>query len=142
MTNFGEALRKGLDSHKQAEEAHKELSEILAAASKDMSEVLNEEISLQFEVIGRPARAQSSVEQLAGVPAPRENITALTAKLRRSKFEMLAEATFGELGYPVTLRWENEFRLAPDRDAFEAVLQELLARSGTGAKIKKLLTGT
>ena len=83
MTSFGEALRKGLDSHKQAEDARKELDEVLAAASKEVSEVLKEEIALQFEVVDRSARAQSNLEQMAGVPAPREKFTVLTAQLRR-----------------------------------------------------------
>jgi len=34
-----------------------------------------------------------------------------------------------------------QFRLATDRDGFEVVIQDLLARGVTGAKIKKLLHG-
>lgn len=142
MTSFAEALKKGLDVHKRAEEARNEMAEVLAAASREVSEVLGGEISFQFESVDRPARGQSSHELIAGVPAPREKFQALTARTHNSAFKVLAEAGFGAIGYPVTLRWENEFRMADDRDGFESVIKDLLAHGVTGSKIEALLRGT
>jgi len=142
MTSFAEALKKGLDVHKRAAEARNEMDEVLAAASKEVSEVLQGEISFRFQAVDRPARVQSSRELLAGVPAPREQSQALTARSQHSAPSVLAEVGFGELGYPVTLRWESEFRMADDRDGFETVIKDLLAHGATGAKLGALLKST
>jgi hypothetical protein len=139
MTGFSEALQKGLEAHKHWDEARKEANEVLVAASKEASAHLGEEITFQFEEVDRPVREPSLTETVAGIPAPRKKYTALTVRLRRSKMEVLAEVRFAEHGYPLTIRWESDFRMAPERGAFEAVIQDLLARGATGAKIASLL---
>ena len=48
MAGFGEALKKGLEAHRRAAEARKEMDEVLAAASADVAAVTGTSISLQF----------------------------------------------------------------------------------------------
>jgi hypothetical protein len=141
MANFGEALKKGLDAHKRAAEARKEMEEVLAAASAEVASITGARISLQFQTVDRSVREASHAEVLVGIPAPREKITALTARLDTGSFAPLAEVTFGELGYPVRLRWENRFDSAYDRASFEELLKTILEHSATGEKIAALIAG-
>lgn len=139
MASFGDALKKGLDAHKRAAEARKEMEEVLAAASEEVAAIIGAPISLRFQTVDRPARESSLSENIMGISAPREKITALTARLDTGSFALLAEVTFGQLGYPAKLRWENRFDSASDRASFEELIKTLLEHSATGEKIAKLI---
>ncbi|WP_437684733.1 hypothetical protein [Sorangium sp. So ce176] len=141
MASFGEALKKGLDAHKRAAAARAEMEEVLAAASAEVATITGASISLQFQTVHRPVRGSSIHERLVGISVPHEEITALTARLDTGPFASLAEVTFGELGYPVRLRWENRFDSANDRASFEELLKTMLEHSTTGEKIAALITG-
>lgn len=141
MASFGEALKKGLDAHKRAAEARKEMEEVLAAASAEVATITGTPITLRFETVEHAVREASHAEVLVGIPAPRQTITALTARLDTGPFTPLAEVSFGELGYPVRLRWENRFDSANDRASFEELLKAILEHSATGEKISALITG-
>lgn len=138
MTGFGEALKKGLQAHEETQRARAEMDEVLAAASKEVSAVTAQEISLQFQVVTRPPTQM--LTRAALVLPQEETFTGLVARDRSGQFEVLAKVRFGELGYPASLRWEDKHDVISDRGAFEQVLQELLAHSATGAKIKKLIS--
>lgn len=140
MTDFGEAFKKGLDGHKKHEETRREIDEVLNSASIEVTRIAGAPIKLGVETIDRPAREQSRAERMAQVPAPREKSTVLTARSQGLQFQALADFTFGDLGFPVTLRWADQFRMATDRAGFEAVLADLLGHSATGAKLAKLLS--
>jgi len=131
MADFEDALRKGLESHKRAAEARKVMEEVLASASKAMATVTGSPISLRFQVVDRP--------RIPGSEGPRDKVEALTARLETAAFTVLGEVSFGELGYPVTVRWQNNRDSANDRAGFEALVETLLAHSSTGAKIAALV---
>ncbi|WP_437874289.1 hypothetical protein [Sorangium sp. So ce513] len=63
------------------------------------------------------------------------------ARATDDRLRALAEVTFGELGYPVRLRWENRFDSVSDRASFEEVLKKILEHSATGEKIAELIAG-
>ncbi|KYF52938.1 hypothetical protein BE08_44930 [Sorangium cellulosum] len=117
------------------------MEEVLAAASAEVAMITGAPISLRFQMVDRPTRESSIHEKAMGIPAPREKITALTARLDTGPFAPLAEVTFGELGYPVRLRWENRFDSVSDRASFEEVLKTILEHSATGEKIAALIAG-
>ncbi len=137
MTSFAEALKKGLGNHEQATEARKEMDSVLAAASRDVSEVMQMELSLRFQSEERPKRVQYG-NAMIGLTTPLESFTALVARSPRGR-EILAEVKFGELGYPMSLRWDGEFRSVPDRAAFEEAIADLLSQGVTGERIKALV---
>ena len=128
--------RQGMNSE-EMQRARAEMDEVLGAASKEVSAVIGQDITLQFQVVDRPPTA---TQLRVGLLAPPVKITALVARDRGGRFEVLAEVTFGELGYPASLRWEDRHDSFSDRRSFEEVLQELLAHSATGAKIKRLMS--
>jgi hypothetical protein len=140
MAGFADALKKGLLAHQHADEARREMDEVLAIASTDVAAVTGAPISLRFDLIDRPLRAQSMLGVAQVVAAPREKVTGLIARHHSGRFDPLAEVSFGELGYPVTLRWENRVDSANNRASFEELIEALLAHSATGAKIAKLVT--
>jgi hypothetical protein len=138
MAGFGEALKKGLEAHRRAAEARKEMDDVLAAASADVAAVTSASISLQFQVVDREP---SLVDKFQLTPAPREKFTALTARSISGTSRVLGEVTFGELGYPVTIRWEDRMDAAYDRASFEELITTILAHGATGKKIAELITG-
>lgn len=144
MAGFGDALRKGLDAHRRADDAEKEMNEVLAAASADVTSVMQAPISFRFGAVSSHSLASATSEVLIGevltgeVPS-REKRNILAAQLAGQGWVFLAEVTFGELGYPVTLRWEHMYDTATDRASFEEAIKALLAHSATGAKIARLL---
>lgn len=131
MVDFGNALKKGLEAHKRAAEARKEMEDVLAAASSEMKAVTNSPISLQFQEVARSRVPGTSVIQ--GKP------DALTARLDTGPFTVLGEVTFGDLGYPVTVRWQNNRDSANDRASFEELIKTILEHSATGAEIAALI---
>ena len=131
MTNFAEALRKGIEDDKRAREARAQMDGVLAIASKQVSDFMNAELTLQIEDVDQPVMA-------TGVSVSRRVAPALTAKRRDGRFKVLAEVRFGALGYPVSLRWANDSLTAETRADFESILQELLGHRETGAKIRAL----
>ncbi len=144
MAGFGDALRKGLDAHRRADDAEKEMNEVLDAASTDVTSVMQAPISFRFGAVSSQslASATSDVrigEVLFGEVPSGEKRNTLAAQLADRGWVFLAEVTFGELGYPVTLRWEHMYDTATDRASFEEVIKTLLAHSATGAKIARLL---
>lgn len=139
MAGFGEALKKGLEAHRRAAEARKEMDDVLAAASADVAAVTSASISLQFQVVDHTQREPSLVEVAQLVP--REKFTALTARSMSGTFRALGEVTFGELGYPVRIRWEDRIASAYDRASFEELIATILAHGATGKKIAELITG-
>ena len=62
MASFGEALKKGLDAHKRAAEARKEMEEVLAAASAEVATITGARISLRFETVEHAVREASHAE--------------------------------------------------------------------------------
>ncbi|KYF78825.1 hypothetical protein BE11_37660 [Sorangium cellulosum] len=116
------------------------MDDVLATASAEVTMITGAPIALRFETIEHAVREASHAELLMGIPAPHEKITALAARLGTGRSVMLAEVTFGELGYPVRLRWENRFDSANDRASFEEVLKTMLEHSATGEKIAALIT--
>ena len=132
MADFGNALKKGLEAHKRAAAARREMEEVLAAASTEVADVTGSPISLRFQVVDRPSVPGSG-------EAPREKTDALMARLDNGHWVMLGEVTFGELGYPVTIRWQNNRDSANDRAAFEELIKTLLEHSAVGAKIAALI---
>lgn len=140
MTIFKDALAKGLQAHAQATAARREINEVLAVASKDVSSYLNAKVELQVEVVDRPTRELTIYEQAAGVPVPREKVTMLVARDERGRRELLADVQFAEIGFPVSLRWGREYRPAKSRDEFEQALSALFASAATGEKLSKLVT--
>lgn len=130
MTGFSDALRKGLDAHTKFDQARHEMEQVLQTASAEVTSVLQAEVSLQF---------QGASRALGGTRAPTVKYTAIVATTPANRSEELAEASFGELGYPVNLRWQDRFEVAQDRPGFEAVIQSLLASRGTGAKLSALI---
>jgi hypothetical protein len=142
MASFGEALKKGLEAHRRAAETRREIDEVLAAASADVAAVTSAPISLQLQVVDRPKREPSFVENVHFIPPPREQFTALTARLSPGTFRVLGEVTFGELGYPVTIRWEDYMDSAYDRVSFEKLIATILAHGATGKHIAELITGS
>jgi len=140
MAGFGEALKKGLEAHRRSAEARKEMDDVLAAASADVAAVTSASISLQFQVVDRPKREPSLVDIAQHIAAPREKFTALTALSISGTFRVLGEVTFHELGYPVTIRWEDRIDSAYDRASFEELIATILAHGATGKKIAELVT--
>lgn len=140
MTSYADALRKGLAAHRQSERARHQMEEVLSAASKEIGELLQTDVALRFETHERYKRVPPTAEAPVGVSASREVFTGLIARSPHG-FEVLADIKFGELGYPVTLRWEGDFRQADDRAAFESVLAELLESRQTGGKLQQLVLG-
>jgi hypothetical protein len=61
---------------------------------------------------------------------------------KANQFEHLADVSFGELGYPITLRWGNERGYATDRAEFEGALAQLLESRITGERIGRVLSGS
>jgi hypothetical protein len=141
MAGFGEALKKGLEAHKRADAARKEMDDVLATASADLTQVTGVPISLRFDTTKRATRAASIFESAQGIGPPSENIIVLAAQLNSGGRAYLAEVSFGELGYPVNFRWEHRYNTATNRDSFEELLKALLAHSATGEKIAALLGG-
>jgi hypothetical protein len=141
MTIFEQALRKGLDAHGRAAAARKEIMDVLAEASREVTSVLREKIELLFDVRSRAQRALSVSERLALIPAPREKYVALVARAAGNSV-VLADVELGDLGYPVQLRWGDHVAYADDREGFIAALTELLESPLTGEHIAKLVTGS
>jgi hypothetical protein len=139
MSEFGNALRKGIGAHERAAAARREMDAVLSQASKEVQDVVGAPISLQFEAVDRPTREKSVAESIGGIPAPRETVTMIIAKTPRGPSERLAEAELSEIGYPVTLRWGHQRERASDRSSFELVLARLLESAITGEKIARLL---
>jgi hypothetical protein len=137
MAGFGEALKKGLEAHRRAAEARKEMDDVLAAASADVAAVTDLELKRAGD---RPKREPSLVDIAQHIAAPREKFTALTALSISGTFRVLGEVTFGELGYPVTIRWEDRIDSAYDRASFEELIATILAHGATGKKIAELVT--
>lgn len=123
---FKDALQKGLAAHKRAAEARAEMNEVLASASAEVAEITGAPITLQFEQLHRPLQ-------------PLQKFTALTASSTGVSPAALAEVTFGELGYPLTLRWEDQLEFAQERVSFEEALKRLLGHAATGQKIATLI---
>jgi hypothetical protein len=140
MAGFGDALKKGLDAHRRADEARKEMDEVLSAASADVAAVTGAPISLRFDTSDPIERLKAAGTVILG-PTQRKPITALVARLRSDLWTVLAEVSLGQLGYPVTLRWENRLDSASDRASFEELIKKLLEHSATGEKIAGLIPG-
>jgi hypothetical protein len=139
MTTFGEALKKGLDAHQHADQARREMDAVLAAASREVTEVIGRPITFQLENIDHWAR-----ELERGIwnnSAPKPKGISLPARLDTGGVAVLAEVSFGELGYPVRLRWEDMVEVVNDRASFEEVVKALVAHAATGKKIVALLEG-
>lgn len=139
MTGFRESVQKGLAANATFAAARREMAEVLQAASTDVSSVLGVEVKLEFQDRQRSVRTLNPRARLADGPAPSEKYMAIVATAGTHDSVELAEAKFNELGYPVVLRWDDEFPMASDRTGFETVIQDLLASRATGAKLKSLL---
>jgi hypothetical protein len=140
MAGFADALKKGLEAHQRAAEARYEMDEVLKAASVDIRAVTGAPISLRFSQIDRPQGTRVVLAPPLAAAAPREKVTGLIARHDSGDYAALAEVSFGELGYPVILRWENRADSAENRTSFEASIEALLAHSATGAKLAKLVS--
>jgi hypothetical protein len=134
-TNFKDALRKGMDAHERARIARREIEEVLAAASADLTSFLNSKVDLQIEFVDRPTHAA----QRMGAAEPREKALMLVAMNRQGKRESLADVQFAEVGFPVSLRWGNAYQQASNRDEFERVISSLFESASTGEKLIRLV---
>jgi hypothetical protein len=143
MAKFADATRKGLNAYERARAARTEMNDVLRQASLELSSAADRDIALRLERERRPARDASSFEAAGITPPPTEMVVVL--KLRQEApvavSVSLAELEFGELGYPVHLRWRGVAQSAGDRNGFESALVELLQSSYTGAKVAGLIKG-
>lgn len=131
MTDFKDALLKGLNAHKSVVAAHDEIVEVLAKASQDIASVVGVPVTLQIQSVDEPVTV--------GMPLPRRKVDRLTAREPSGRWEPLAGIEFGELGYPVTLRWDGHAEYGSDREGFERALGNVLQAAGAGKAIKKLV---
>lgn len=137
--NFVAAVRKGLDANDRAIAARQEMDAVLQEASKQLTEALGAELILQF-VGSLVGTVQAITNKLAGTDVPPMGVLEVVNKA--SQFEHLADVSFGELGYPVTLRWGNERGYATNRAEFEVALTQLLESRITGERIGRVLSGS
>jgi hypothetical protein len=140
-SRFGEAARKGIGAHGHAEAARREMNDVLRLASADLTETLGTAVELSFDQRERPSRAPSLLESASGTPAPRVKFDALTAssRSRGSRSAVLAEVKFSALGFPVEVRFADQWEIAQDRDAFERVLIDLLEHPATGEMLAAIV---
>jgi len=132
--NFVDAARKGMDAHNRAIAARREQDEVLRDASKQMTDAFGTELTLCFTGVAKGLAAAI----LGGKREPPVLDTLeVTSKSGRSR--KLASVSFGEMGYPLTLRWADRSEYAADREAFEATLQQLLESRAAGEQIAYVL---
>jgi hypothetical protein len=140
MTNFKDALARGMQANERAKIARREIDEVLKAASEEVSAFLNARVDLRIEGVGGLKGLGLAFQSLASTPPPREKVTALVANYVGERRVGLAEVQFSEVGFPVTMRWDHEYQQAGNREEFEQALSALFASATTGEKLSKLVT--
>jgi len=143
--NFAEAARKGLNANERAIVARREMDAVLQEASKQLTQALGGELTLQFADSAAGTLLHAIANKITGNERSLP-LTGLTGVLevvgKPSRSRHLAEVSLGEMGYPVTLRWGDERGYATNRAEFEVALSQLLESRVTGERIDWVLTGS
>jgi hypothetical protein len=138
MADFREALKKGMEANERAKQAKIEMTFVLREAAVAISDIAGKAVDLAFEVVRRPVRSKSLAENLQLSDPPTTAVTVLRARTTMSHVD-LADIEFGELGYPVSLRWSDQSLYAENGVDFEVGMTRLLGSAATGAAIAALV---
>lgn len=137
---FGDALKKGLDAHGRAVAARREMAEILAEASRELSTLLQTEVTLRFTVSKRNF-AQQIAQALVTMRERTYDVDVIEFQKGGHRFRHIADVEFAEFGYPVQVKWDTQLEIATTGAEFRSVIENLLASRATGEKIAWVMDG-
>lgn len=133
MADFREAFQLGIQAHNAAERARQEIFGLLDEFAAQIHEVSNGQVRIE--------RAKREVlvpgENFTRKPRSYDAIAAIDSSGKKE--EELCEYSLEERGYPVTLRYANDYVRCHDREALEQALLKLLAHPETGGKLQRLM---
>ena len=142
MGKFGDAIKQGLDAQERLKQAQSDLREVLREVAVDLSADLGREfqvtISLRNELV---EGLQTKMNEMLGIlpTKSKRQFWAIQISVPGKGSVSLAEVTFAEVGYPISVRWPDNFAHASDKDSFAAAMVELLSSRHAGEQIGVLL---
>ncbi len=137
MSNFKEALRKGLDAQEKLTRAQADLRDVLSRVTVELADALGSEtqfcLSNSYKLVDA---IQTMADKVIGA-LPREiRKHTWVIEVKNAAHQVtLAEVAFSEAGYPITIEWPGNSAYAADTPSLSNAMESLLSSRITGEKL-------
>lgn len=137
MSNFRDALRKGLDAQAKLTNAQADLRDVLSRVTVELADVLGSETQFRLSNSYKLVEAIQTVADKVIGALPRQIRThTWVVEVKNATHQVnLAEVTFSEAGYPITIEWPGNSAYAADKASLTAAMESLLCSRIAGEKL-------
>lgn len=142
MGSYSDALRKGLEVKERRNTTETQVKAALADAASDLVEVVGGGLTLHLlKKTKSVAEPQTRGGQMMGfIPrTSEEEYWIIEARKPQMPAVRVAEVEMAEGGYPISLRWPNNYASADDEGGFRNALLALLSSRHAAEKLAPLM---
>ena len=137
MSNFKDALLKGLEAQKKLEQTKRDLAKVLEEATEAVTDVLGTDTVFKLNVSSKTIEGvQTRIAEAMGfVPSKTRQEYWVIQASKPKALVNLAEVEFSETGYPVTFTWPDRSATAFKPEDLAQAVEEVLSSRYVGEKL-------